>query len=331
MKPFSESSYLAQVRRLRRIAEQALSHYPIHVKSMRFIHHGENTTFCVEDKSKKKYLVRVHRNDYHTLPAIREEIAWMRAIQRRAVAVVPNPVRTSRGQYLIEAQADGVPGSRPVSVLHWIEGRFIHKRSSRRHIFEVGRLVATLQKAAPACRHRRYWTAEGMIGSQPKFGSIDKLSIATSTQQKLITARRLKLLKRLREYERKFPHRRGMIHADLHFGNLLITKNGLGAIDFDDSGYGILAYDLAVVLLAIERQLNKTPREIQQARDLLISGYRAGGQMWDHHDDQILDDLVLARKIMMLGWLNSRIDNPRLAKHLKRSLPALVKELRRRV
>jgi Ser/Thr protein kinase RdoA (MazF antagonist) len=190
-------------------------------------------------------------------------------------------------------------------------------------------MIASMQKAAPKTRHRRYWTADGMVGSNPKFGSIDQLSIATRKQQQVITRARMRVLIRLRRYEKRFPKRRGLIHADIHFGNLLVTDRGLAAIDFDDCGYGILAYDLAVVLLAIERQFNeRDPVKISELREKLIAGYKTI-LPWDSHDDAILDDLVYARKLMMLGWLNSRVDNPRLAKHFKKSLPSVVKEIRR--
>jgi Ser/Thr protein kinase RdoA (MazF antagonist) len=55
----------------------------------------------------------------------------------------------------------------------------------------------------------------------------------------------------LQRFERRFPERLGLIHADLHFGNFLDTGAGPAAIDFDDCGRGFLAYDLAVPLTRI--------------------------------------------------------------------------------
>jgi Ser/Thr protein kinase RdoA (MazF antagonist) len=65
--------------------------------------------------------------------------------------------------------------------------------------------------------------------------------------RRLDLARR-RLLTRLRRIERKRPERLGVIHADLHFGNLLRTRDGMSAIDFDDCGRGFYAHDLAVPL-----------------------------------------------------------------------------------
>lgn len=331
MKPFPESSYLAQVRRLRALAMDALKHYPLRLKSLEFIHHGENTTFKATARDSRKYLVRVHRDDYHRPEGILEELKWIQRIHRQGAAPVAKPLPSRSGKLLVQATAPGVPGRRPVSVLHWLEGRFLHRRSSRSYLYDLGRLIAILQKAAPKTRNRRYWTAEGMVGHAPKFGSIDHLALTTPAQQKVITAARKKTLGRLRLYERRFPKRFGLIHADIHFGNLLVTDKGLAAIDFDDCGYGFWAYDLAVVMLAIERQFNeRDPVKVADMRKRLIAGYKTVSP-WDHHDDAVLDDLILARKLMMLGWLNSRADNPRLAKHYKKTLPQVVKKMRRRL
>ena len=41
-----------------------------------------------------------------------------------------------------------------------------------------------------------------------------------------------------------------MIHADLHFGNLVWNQSQGTPIDFDDCGYGSKLYDAAVFLLS---------------------------------------------------------------------------------
>ncbi len=50
---FEKASYLSQLHRLRALAELALTKYPVRVKKIEFINHGENTTFKVTDLAKK--------------------------------------------------------------------------------------------------------------------------------------------------------------------------------------------------------------------------------------------------------------------------------------
>ncbi len=53
----------------------------------------------------------------------------------------------------------------------------------------------------------------------------------------------------------------GLIHADLHHGNLLLHEGLLTAIDFDDCAYGSFAFDLAMPIYYAVRTQRDTPAE----------------------------------------------------------------------
>lgn len=316
-KPFNQSSYLAQVRRLKNLAGKALAEYPINMKSINFIHHGENTTFRVQGKNGQTYLLRIHRNDYHTKSAITEEMAWLCHLAKKGLSV-PNPVLSKR-KNLVETVESTDTGSRNCSVFEWIHGRFIGKSVKPRHMFEIGQLLADFQNHTPKgkTKSRQYWTADGLMGSNPKFGSLDKLSSTSTKQQKILTKARKSILKKLKQFENKYPNRQGLIHADLHFGNIVSTGKNLGAIDFDDCGYGFFAYDLVIPYISVQNSLGEKKKHLfPDYKKALIDGYKTK-RKWDSDDETIFPYLVTARKLLMLGWLNSRSDNPRLKKHLK--------------
>jgi Ser/Thr protein kinase RdoA (MazF antagonist) len=65
------------------------------------------------------------------------------------------------------------------------------------------------------------------------------------------------------------PDAFGLIHGDLHHRNVLFRKGGIGAIDFDDCGYGHWLYDLAVPLKVL--QGHPAYSELRQG---LLTGYR---------------------------------------------------------
>jgi Ser/Thr protein kinase RdoA (MazF antagonist) len=115
-----------------------------------------------------------------------------------------------------------------------------------------------------------------------------------------------------------------MIHADLHFGNLLLSQGRIAAIDFDDCGFGFHVYDLVVPLKHLAK---RRKREYPRFKSALIEGYsRHCG--WDKHDEEVLSYMMIARGLAMLGWLNSRSDNPSLRKPFKIAASRVVKELR---
>ena len=114
----------------------------------------------------------------------------------------------------------------------------------------------------------------------------------------------------------------------IHFGNLLLSQGRIAAIDFDDCGFGFHAYDLVVPLRNAEYILGKRRRrELPKFKDALVEGYsRQCG--WDEEDEDILPYMMVARGIALLGWLNSRSDNPSLRKNFKIVATRVVKQLK---
>lgn len=326
MIPFEQTGYRTQVRRLRGLALQALNLFEIDVASVQFVNHGENTTFKIIAKDKAAYLLRIHRNNYHSPAALREEITWLKELSRRGFQV-PKPVRSRNGRWVVAVELPGV-GSRHCDVFHWIEGRFLSKSISEADMSKIGEFLAKMQMVGTRmkCTQRRYWTSEGLVGSSPKFGSLDRLQGIRTDEQRLLTATRKKILARLKSYEKRHPEKMGLIHADLHFNNLLKTKSGaIAAIDFDDCGFGFHVYDLVIPLISVEYHLreNKRHGSLPRYKKALLNGYSRVKEL-TARDLDLLENLIIARKLLMLGWLQSRSDNPklkiRILKHARRTL-----------
>lgn len=325
MLPLAQASHLAQINRLRKLAELAVTRFPVAKPTLYFINHGENTTFRVEGRDGKKFLLRIHRAGYHRPEAIGEELAWLDRLGKGGEVTAPRPVRSKRGKFLESVEAPGVDGARQCDLLRWVEGRFVYKSATEKTFRELGRLMARLHASNQKKKvvHRRYWDAEGLLGKRPTFGPIDQLPGVPAAQQRLLLATRREVLAYLRRYERKHPERQGLIHADLHFGNFLVRKDGIGAIDFDDSGFGFHAYDLVVPLTQITHLCKKNSKKSFPAFvAALQEGYASEGR-WDAADAAALPYLFAARRLVMLGWLNSRADIP----EFRERLPATAKHV----
>ncbi len=330
MKPFRSSSYQSQVQRLRALANEALKRYSIRASQIQFMTHGENTTFRVIDSRKKSYLLRVHRADYHTPLAIREELAWLEHLAQTDI-VAPSPLRSREGRLLEIVENRGVDIARPVDLLHWVDGRFVWKNVRPLHMKKIGRLLADLQTDARKRRvkHRRYWTPEGLLGRQPTFGSVYRLSRVTVKQQHQVSGAARDLLSEFRRYEKSAPSKMGLIHADLHFGNMVFRKDGeVSPIDFDDCGFGFYMHDLAVVIANIEYLVTelKMPIDLNRYEDALFEGYTEKLAV-DARDREMIRLFMIGRRIMMLGWLDQRVDNPRLASRFAGALERALKSI----
>ncbi|MBX3143798.1 MAG: phosphotransferase [Trueperaceae bacterium] len=66
----------------------------------------------------------------------------------------------------------------------------------------------------------------------------------------------------------------GLIHSDLHHGNLLLHEGGWTAIDFDDSAYASYAFDLAMPIYYSTRSLRD--RSLSEAAEFYIPPFMRG-------------------------------------------------------
>jgi Ser/Thr protein kinase RdoA (MazF antagonist) len=248
-------------------------------------------------------------------------------LSRDAQLIVPRPVKSKRRQLLETVSLVSVGAARHCSLLEWIEGRFIGEHIRPAHMQSLGRFIGRLHHHAQhrTVIERRYWDAEGLVGRKPKFGPIERLPGISPSAQRIVSEARHATLRQLQRLESSFPDKQGLIHADLHFGNVLLSGGRIAAIDFDDCGFGFLAYDLAVPLLSVRKESRK---EFLALKTALIDGY-AREWKWDDDDEEILASLMTARRLAMLGWLNSRSDNPKLRAHLKTATADVVKYLRK--
>jgi Ser/Thr protein kinase RdoA (MazF antagonist) len=317
METFRGTSYLTQVRRLRRLAEVALLRFPVKNAKLHFINHGENTTFRVE-AGKKKYLLRVHRYGYHTPEAIGEELAWLKRLRESTDLSVQKPVASKQGKLLEAVATPEIPEPRQCDLLEWVEGKFIWKSTRPQDVRRLGMLMAELHHSTRGrkVKYRRYWDAEGLVGKKPKFSWPEKFSGVPAAQQRIINEARGEISAYLCRFEKKFAERQGLIHADLHFGNFVVQPDRIGAIDFDDCGFGFHAYDLAIPLTQLKNLCEKKPEKNFLAYVSAIQeGYASVGK-WSDQDAEALPYFLAARRVLMLGWLASRAENPKLQKHL---------------
>jgi Ser/Thr protein kinase RdoA (MazF antagonist) len=330
--PFEKASYLTQVSRLRALAQEALRLYVHRVEACRFLAHGENTTFQITADQGRRLLLRIHRNDYHSRAGIAEELCWLEELAEDPAFIVPRPIKSRQGRLVERVETSLVGEARHCSLLEWIEGRFINKSLNLSHMKSVGGLVGRLHRAS---RHRPVverprWDAEGLVGQNPIVGSVEDLPRISPADQRIISDARAMTFRKLKRFEARFPNKQGLIHADLHFGNLLLSQGRIAAIDFDDCGMGFHTYDLVVPLRSAEYVLGKRRgRELPRFKEALLEGYsRECG--WDKYDDEILSHMTIARGLALLGWFNSRSDNPGLRKHFKAVAARVVKDLQAR-
>jgi Ser/Thr protein kinase RdoA (MazF antagonist) len=305
----------AQVGRLRHVAVAALGRYPLPDGRLTFVTHGENTTFR-HDSPAGRHLVRVHRaqrhgHDVDSAAAIRSELAWLRAIRTDTELAVPEPLAARDGALAVQASAAG--DTRICSVLRWMDGRIHETSASPVHLSRLGNAMARLHDQADAWTPppdfvRIRWDhgtffADGMVyGDTPARDCWKLLPAEVHSRFESVAARMADVMPDVGGV--------GLIHADLHLGNVLFHRGGVRLIDFDDCGTGARLYELAVALW----ELRDRP-DHDVFREALLSGYRAERDIDATH----LDDFIALRQVSFDLWYTGMSGvNPAFAARLDR-------------
>ena len=274
---------------------------------------SENVTFRVNGTDGDAYVLRLHRPGYHTLAELDSERAWTAALAGAGMDV-PRGVTTNGGRNYVEVvAADGE--RRYAGVTRWIEGTPIRRVLADAdadaylpQFDEIGAIAATVHNqssgwAAPAGFTRHAFDVAGFFGETPFWGRFWDSPLLSRAERRLVVRTRDAIRAVLDRYGAD-ARTYSLIHADLHFDNVLVDGDRLAVIDFDDSGFGWHQYELAVVLAGhpAERfDLNFAS---------LLRGYRRVRAFSDE-DAALVPMFIVVRALASLGWIEQRPEHHR--------------------
>jgi len=303
-----------QAERFAELARQAVPRWGISPGAdLVLLKHRENAVFSVQESpGTPKVILRIHRFNYHSDSDLRSELEWMQVLQRDGL---PTPtVLPSRQNNLFEVVAcDAVPEPRQCDVLSFIEGRPLGsiEGGGREDLQELlhnyrllGALTARLHNHAsawevPAGFSRHAWDEEGLVGEQPLWGRFWELPALTPAQRQVLLSAKAKVREQLSAFG-KNRDRYGMIHADLLPENLLVSRDGLCLIDFDDAGFGWYLFDVATSLF-----FHAGEAYFAALKQAYMAGYQSVRQLPQAHPE-MLEVFLLARGFTYLGWCHTR-------------------------
>jgi Ser/Thr protein kinase RdoA (MazF antagonist) len=278
---FDSLSHHAQVRCLAGLARTALGAYPVRGARLRLLGHFWNTTFRVTGAEGEHYMLRVHHRGQTSIEAVRSELLWLAALQQDGFSV-PEPVLNEEQRLVTVATHPGVPEPRPCVLFRWIEGRFFYRGLTPAHLARAGELIARFHRHAAQWKRPREFTRHRVDNLDAMQRGHDDdfdpaaarrvtqtvASVCSPEAGSVVAAVIPRIWATLQALGEE-PEAFGLIHGDLHHRNLLFGKEGIGAIDFDDCGYGHWLYDLAVPLKVLQGH-----PAYAGLRQGLLSGYR---------------------------------------------------------
>ena len=100
----------------------------------------------------------------------------------------------------------------------------------------------------------------------------------------------------------KSPDRFGLIHCDLRLANLLIDRDVVKVIDFDDCGFGWFMYDAATPVSFYEHD-----PQVPALIDAWVRGYRTVAALSDEDATEIAT-FVMLRRLLLVAWIGSHAE-----------------------
>ncbi|MCB0947585.1 MAG: phosphotransferase, partial [Mycobacterium sp.] len=139
---------------------------------LRLLSLSENATYLVEDDD--PIVLRVHRPGYHSLAAIRSELAWMRALRTETSVTTPELIPAQNGDDVVTAEVDGE--LLHVDAVTFVPGCTAEEDPDAVGFDELGRLTAimhdhTRRWPIPAGFTRFRWDLETILGPRARWGN----------------------------------------------------------------------------------------------------------------------------------------------------------------
>ena len=108
-----------------KLAEEAIKHWDVEVKSINLHLQSENTVFKVEGLDGNTYALRIHRKGYHDLDELNSEHVWTSSLSNAGL-LVPEAVVTRSGGVYTSVSFLNSDEYRYVGLVKWIEGTILN-------------------------------------------------------------------------------------------------------------------------------------------------------------------------------------------------------------
>jgi Ser/Thr protein kinase RdoA (MazF antagonist) len=296
MSEYLEMTQQEQIALVEEFAHDVLVQYGMKAKSIECVNHAYNTTFKILADDGKTYAMRVSTNFRKWPEHIWAESQWLLELSKGGVIKAPVPILNLQGEPYSNQYFFYQGSNLDVIVYPWLDGEVNEDEPSDEQLFALGQVMAKMHQLSKG------WEPEGYANfldvDRPLMVRRDNLF---SFEQPLISPEIYKLLFELRDRSGKLfdslkeRFDRQLIHADLHFGNILWSKEGaMSVLDFDDAGIGSRLQDIAISLFYL--------REDREKEKHLLAGYASVAPIPEYQPEE-LELLVANRQLVLLNYL----------------------------
>lgn len=241
------------LKRARKVAILSLLQYDLEWESIQFIQLSDTITYKIETSSKESFLLRIH-SDRLGKEEIRSELTLLQALNKSDNLTVPEGLVSCDGAYVLEIETDDGYQRPCVTMMRWVEGEPANGELTDSFVYNMGVLMGTLHEAAasfvpPPGFVRPIWGTESFKLEMTKLER-HYACFLSGKAWRTYQAAAEKVLSALAVIPQNDDNY-GLIHADLHTGNIVFKDGQPFPIDFGRCGYGYYLYDIAGAILEL--------------------------------------------------------------------------------
>ncbi|OMD30145.1 phosphotransferase enzyme family protein [Paenibacillus odorifer] len=231
----------------------ALQNFDLDWTQIRFNQLSDTCTFVIETNKEGTFLLRVDSG--RSKEEINSEIAWLELLKSKIDVPLPKGVHDRTGAVTFRVEQGNGEGVY-ASLMRWVEGEHANERLTEEQIYKEGVLLAKLHKAAqelelPSGFNRPVWDEHSFRKAMLRlklhyhcFLTDDEFVLYQSAAEKLYNWLS-------KQHKNKNRRSYGVIHGDLHQGNIIFKEGEPRPIDFGRCGWGYYLYDVAHTLLGL--------------------------------------------------------------------------------
>lgn len=249
----------------KQVALKAIQEYDLDWQQIRFNQLSDTCTFVIETEGDGAFLLRIHtkrnRNE------IESELVWLDHLAEKMNMAIPTGIHSRNGEKIISIEIENGDCVH-VSVMRWVDGEHAEEELTDDQVYKEGILLAKLHQVSqdfkiPSGFERPIWDVQSFSGSMTRLKEHYHTFLTDEqfTQYELAAD---KLIDTLGKREKAHNHY-GIIHGDLHQGNIVFHNGEPRPIDFGRCGFGYYLYDIAHTILGL----------YPAQRELVIKGYES--------------------------------------------------------
>ncbi|HBU82194.1 MAG TPA: aminoglycoside phosphotransferase [Paenibacillus sp.] len=238
----------------RSVCLRALDQYELAWESVHFIQLSDTITYKIDTALSKSYLLRIHSNQL-SKEAIRSELTLLQLLGTSDDLHVPQGVVSRDGSYVLFMEAEEAGMYFYVTMMNWVDGEHMDGNEvNERCSYRMGSMVAKLHEETtcfvpPVDFARPTWGEESFKVDMAKLRRYYTRFLSDQAWKTYQKASR-KILSQLADLDQNLQHY-GIIHGDLHIGNIVFNDEQPNPIDFGRCGYGYYLYDIANTILGL--------------------------------------------------------------------------------